>query len=88
MVSVLPSLVLTSLGYGDRVHGVLAGDPAGSLDVVRFVLLEQELDAAGQAGYDLVLLLLDFRPVDLDASDFDAVALEVLVGVLELVGDV
>lgn len=72
-----------------HVHGVLAGDPAGPLNVVGLVLFEEELDAAREPRNDLVLFLLDLRPVDLDAAlDLEPETLEVLGGVLVFVGDV
>ena len=43
-------------------------EPRGSLDPVDLVLLEQELDALGQAGDDAILARLHLRHVDADGG--------------------
>ena len=59
------------LAVGD-LDLALAGEPAAALDPVDLVLLEQQLDAAGQALDDLVLARLDLVHVDADRRLADA----------------
>ena len=57
-----------------------SGDRRGALDPFDLVLLEQKLDALGQAGHDLVLARLHLVHVDADGAfaDRDAPFLDVL----------
>ena len=48
----------------DDLDPALAGERRGALDPVDLVLLEQELDALGQAGDDLVLARVHLPHVD------------------------
>ena len=59
-----------------------AGQPRGALDPVDLVLLEQELDAFGQARDDLVLARVDARHVDATAWPASPNVDAPLVGVL------
>ena len=67
----------------EDVDAAVAGQPRRALDPVDLVLLEQELDALGQAGDDPVLARLHLRHVDADrpawpSADRDAPLLRVL----------
>ena len=57
-----------------------SGDPRGALDPLDLVLLEQKLDALGQAGDDFVFARLHLVHVDADGAlaDRDAPFLDVL----------
>lgn len=81
-------MVLISLQISQYLHGVLAGDLALTLDIVCLILFKQELDSACETGNNLILFLLDFWPVDLDAGDLDTQSLKMFVGIFILVGDV
>ena len=52
----------------EDVDAAVAGQPRRALDPVDLVLLEQELDALGQAGDDPVLARLHLGHVDADAG--------------------
>ena len=64
----------------EDVDAAVAGQPRRALDPVDLVLLEQELDALGQAGDDAVLARLHLGHVDADrgAAERDAPVLRVL----------
>ena len=50
------------------LDAAVAGQPRRALDPVDLVLLEQELDALGQAGDDPVLAGVHLRHVDADGA--------------------
>ena len=64
----------------DDVDRAAAGDRRGALDPFDLVLLEEELDALGEPGHDLVLARLHLIHVDADGAfaDRDAPLLDVL----------
>src|SRR5262249_48307548 len=50
------------------LDGALADQASGALDPLDLVLLEQQLDAAGEALDDLVLAGVDLREIEADAA--------------------
>ena len=58
--------------------GVLILEGAGALDVLNVVLLEQELDALGQARHGGILGLHQLLDVDLDIADLNSAVLAVV----------
>ena len=61
-----------------NVDGVLIGERAGALDVLDAVLLEEELNALGEAADGLVLGLHKLGEVELDIADLDTAVFRVV----------
>lgn len=77
------SFVIVGLDFAASIiiiHGFLAGEAAGPLNVVRLILFEEVLNTAGKTSHDLVLLLLGGLPVHLQSVQLNSESLEVLIG--------